>query len=316
MAVMPASPHIHEGSSVSALMREVMLALLPGTLLSIWWLGPGVLLHLLTAAVCALGAEALALWLRRRPLRPTLGDGSALVTAWLLALCLSPLAPWWATALAAVVAILIGKHAYGGLGRNPCNPAMVGYALVLLIWPAKLTLWPAAAGVGMDAVSAATPLAYVQTGLAERAMLSELLAADAMQATKMYAALAGAWLLGGLWLLWRGAIRWRIPVAMLLGMTAIALVFNQYDADRYLAPSFHLLHGATLLGAFFIATDPASSAVTMRGQLIYGAGIGILTWGIRTYGSHPDGVAFAVLLMNLAVPLCDHWGRPRPLGSR
>ncbi|MDD9818612.1 MAG: RnfABCDGE type electron transport complex subunit D [Gammaproteobacteria bacterium] len=309
------SPHLHAGTSVAALMREVLAALAPGLLLSCWLFGPRLLLHLAVASLTALACEALALRLRGLPLRPALTDGSALVTAWLLALCISPLADWWLSAAGAAFAILVVKHCYGGLGRNLFNPAMAGYVFVLLCFPVRLSLWPAAPG--LDTVSGATPLGYVQSGLAGMATLEELRAAPVFGAVggRGWEWLAPAWLAGGCWLLARRLIDWRIPAAMLLALFCVAALFYLYDDQRHASPWFHLASGGALLGAFFVATDPATSATTAWGRVLYGAGIGLLAWSVRRFGGFPDGVAFAVLIMNAAVPLIDRITRPRVLGT-
>jgi len=228
-------------------MREVLAALAPGLLLSCWLFGPRLLLHLAVASLTALACEALALRLRGLPLRPALTDGSALVTAWLLALCISPLADWWLSAAGAAFAILVVKHCYGGLGRNLFNPAMAGYVFVLLCFPVRLSLWPAAPG--LDTVSGATPRGYVQGGLAGMATREELRAAPVFGAVggRGWGWLAPAWLAG------------------------------------------------------------ASHSQPRR--------IGLLAWSVRRFGGFPDGVAFAVLIMNAAVPLIDRITRPRVLGT-
>lgn len=312
-----AAPHIHDRSSVAAVMRDVLYALLPGTLLACWWFGWGLLLNLLAAVVAALLCEALALRLRGRAVAPGLADGSAVVTAWLLALCLSPLAPWWLAASGAAFAVLAAKHLYGGLGHNPFNPAMAGYVFVLLAFPAAMAFWPPPRGVEMDAVSGATPLAYLQAGLAGGGMVTEL------EESPLFGRIGGhgwewlslAWLLGGGWLLWRKTIAWRIPCAVSLGLFLAASAFYLYDADRFPSPLFHLGTGGIVLCAFFIATDPVSAAATPRGQWLYGTGIGVLAWALRAWGGYPDGIAFAVLLMNAAVPWIDRRTRPRVLGG-
>ncbi len=297
-------------------MHPVLYALVPGVLYATWLYGARMLLHLFVASATALLAEALVLRLRRQPLRPALRDGSALITAWLLSLCLSPIAAWWVSALGAGFAVLLVKHLYGGLGRNLFNPAMAGYAFLLLCFPAQLVYWPLPAGVDWpDAFSSATPLSHVRAGLANMATVPELRTMPIFDAWSATAGLTALWFLGGLWLLWRRIINWQVPAALLGTLFFLALVFYLYDDGRYLSPWFHLCNGGVMLGAFFIATDPVSGPVTPRAQLLYGAVIGLLIWGIRGWGHFPDGVAFAVLLANGAVPLLDRYTRPRVLGG-
>ncbi len=329
------SPHLPPRDSVPALMRRVLYALAPGAALQAWHFGWGVVVQLLLAAALALAAEAAVLVLRRRPARRALADGSVLVTAALLALALPPYAPWWLTTVAVLSAVVLAKHLYGGLGYNPFNPAMVGYVVALIAFPRELTQWPAphalAAPPGLDmalglifggaqlpdALTAATPLDHVRTGLAMNRTLTELGAEPVMGrfGGKGWEWVAGGYLAGGLWLAWRRAIDWRIPSAFAAGLALPAMVAWGLDPDGHPSPLFHLLSGGAMLGAFFIATDPVTAATTPRGRLLYGAGAGLLTFLIRTFGGYPDGVAFAVLLMNMAAPTLDQLTRPRAFGE-
>jgi electron transport complex protein RnfD len=271
--------------------------------------------------------ESVALTLRGRPALPTLKDLSATVTAILLALSIPGLAPWWVISLGSLLAILMGKQVYGGLGCNPFNPAMVGYAVLLISFPREVTLWHSGPiGVGetlqaifggldshrLDALAMATPLdatrAQVATG--HPAALPESLSSARTGAVMVNI----GYLAGGLWLLRRNLIDARIPGGLLAGLAGCAFLFYVSDSTLYPNPLFHLFSGATMLAAFFIATDPVSAATTLRGRWIYSAGIGVLIYVIRTWGGYPDGVAFAVLLMNLAAPTLDHFTRPRVYG--
>lgn len=319
------APHIHRGQNVAALMLEVGAALIPGLLALVWFFGVGVLIHTLLAVVTALAAEALMLRLRGRPVRPFLTDGSALLTGLLLGLALPPLAPWWIPVIGAALALILGKHLYGGLGYNPFNPAMVGYVILLIAFPAEMIRWMPADGNGpaldvifadapVDGVTGATALDTVRTELGLQRTLEEI-AFDAPGIGDLGAA-GWEWvnlgfLLGGVWLMYRRRIDWRIPAGMLGALFIVALFFHLFDADRYPGPLFHLFSGAAMLGAFFIATDPVSAATTPKGRLIYGVGIGLIVYLIRAWGGYPDGVAFAVLLMNMAAPALDDYARPR-----
>ncbi len=337
------APHAAPAVSVPLVMRRVLYALAPAALVHSWFFGFGFLLNFVTAAIAALAVEATVLRLRRRRTRRALRDGSALVTAALLVFGIPPLVPWWIPALGAAVAVLLGKHLYGGLGRNLFNPAMVGYVFLLISFPMEMTQWvpprmgdidyqhlsfPAhlrysltgelPANVAIDALTRATPLDTVREGIRAGSSFAQT------RTGSLFGDFGGRgweWVnnfiaLGGLYLLYTTTIRWHIPAAVLAGVLVPALVLNLLDPARFAPASFHLFSGATILGAFFIATDPVSAATTDRGRLIYGAAIGVLTYVIRTWGGYPDGFAFAVLMMNAAVPLIDRFTRTRIYGRR
>lgn len=323
------SPHLPVQPSVGGVMRGVLLALLPGVAAMVWLLGIGVLINVALCIATCLATEALCLRLRKRPLPAFMADWTAVLTGALLGLALPPLAPWWIAVVGASSAIVLGKQLYGGLGYNPFNPAMVGYVVLLISFPTELTLWTVEradlattlaaqfGGLGnaaLDSVTAASPLDALRTGL------SQNLTVDEARIASLFAGGGWGWvnlgfLLGGLWLIWRKLISWHIPVAMLAGLAAMATLFWLIDADRHADPLFHLLSGAAMLGAFFIATDPVSGATTPRGKLVFGAGIGVLVYLIRQWGGYPDGVAFGVLLMNMTVPLLDTHLQPRVYGQ-
>ena len=307
-----APPHVIAGFTVPRVMFQVLAALLPVVAVQVYLHGPAILWLLAVACLTALACEALALRLRRRSASDSLRDGSVLVTGALLALAVPPTLPWWLLAFGTAVAVLIAKHAYGGLGQNPFNPAMVGYAVLLVSFPLEMTLWPAP-GSDWDAVTGATALDALRTGLRQSYTMEEILAGPAFGAV---GATGGEWvnlaaLAGGLYLLARRIVRWHIPVATLAGLAIPAAIAHGLDPGAHAAATLHLASGATMLGAFFIATDPVSAATSERGRLVFGFGIGLTTWIIRTWGGYPDGIAFAVLLMNLAVPLIDRYTVPR-----
>ena len=338
-AVAPSSPFAHMDSSVGKAMRRVIYALLPALVAQIYFFSWGSLINVLVAIGVALAAEAIMLLLRRRPIKPFLLDGSAAVTGMLLAMAVPPLAPWWLTAVGTLFAIVVVKHLYGGLGYNPFNPAMAGYVLMLISFPREMTAWVAPqmlinfhigildavqaiftgtlpGGLEVDAVTMASPLDILRTQLGLARTVQEVVEAPT------FGTLGGrGWewvdlmlLAGGIWLLMMRVITWHIPVAMLGALIAMSMIFNVGDPGRYAPPLFHVFSGAAMLGAFFIATDPVTASTTPRGRLIFGAGIGILTYIIRTWGGYPDGVAFAVLLMNLAAPTIDYYTQPRVFG--
>lgn len=333
------SPYVSKAPSVGAIMLKVILALLPGIAAYVWVFGGGILVTLLLASVTALSTEALMLKLRNRPVKPFLFDGSALLTSWLLALSLPPLSPWWLVVVGTAFAIVVAKHLYGGLGYNPFNPAMVGYAVLLISFPVLMTHWPAPlelakaqlsfaeqaqyifssalpAGIQVDAVSMATPLDYLKTQLTLHHQVLEIASAE------QFGYLGGrgtefvvlGYLLGGLYLLQQRIISWHLPTAFIVVLALISGAFYFVDASHFAMPSFHLFAGASMLAAFFIITDPVSGPTTPRGKLIFATGIAVLTYLIRVYGGYPDGVAFSVLLMNMCVPLIDAWTQPRVFG--
>ncbi|MGD2075118.1 MAG: electron transport complex subunit RsxD [Gammaproteobacteria bacterium] len=335
------SPYLPPANSVNRLMLQVKVALVPGALCLLWFFGWGMLLNLIIATATAVAAEATAVRMRGRAVLPVLSDGTAALTGLLLGLALPPLTPWWIPFIGAAFAILVGKQLYGGMGYNPFNPAMVGYVVLIVSFPLQMTLWTPPRGLGhetlslmetlalafthalpadatLDSITMATPLDTYKTQIEQNLTWSEI------SAGPLYGSLAGAgwqwanlaFLAGGLWLWRRRAIHWQIPFAVLGGLFVTALLFYLADADRFASPVFHLFSGATMLGAFFIATDPVSAATTPRGRLYYGAGIGVLVYIIRLWGGYPDGVAFAVLLMNMAAPTIDYYTQPRVFGHK
>ena len=288
---------------------------------------------------CALLFEALMLKARKQPLKLFLGDWSAVVTAVLFALCLPPLAPWWIALIGMLFAMVVAKHLYGGLGQNVFNPAMVAYVVVLVSFPQVMALWPPPAsiaahsltisevlttiftgglpaGLTWDTVSEATPLDAIHTSLASGHLVSE---ARQSPVFGDFGGLGWEWIanmyaLGGLWLLWRRIISWHVPVMMICSVVTIGLGAYLVDPGSNPVPLQHVFSGALVLGAFFIATDPVTGCTSNRGRLFFGAGVGIITLVIRRWGGYPDGVAFAVLLMNMAAPLIDRYTRPRIFG--
>jgi len=295
------------------------MALLPGLLCNIWFFGPGVVWQCLYATVFALLTEAILLTMRKRDLRLFLGDGTAIVTAWLFALMISPLVPWWVSLTGISFGLVFAKHLYGGLGQNLFNPAATGYIFVLLCFPVIMNHWPVMGelSAGIDVLSGATPLGDTQTRLAAMGMISEI------QTGPLYGMFAGAgwewvnlaYLAGGCWLVISGIISWRIPFGVAGGVFVTSTLFSLYNPDLYASPLFHLFSGGTMLGAFFIATDPVTASTTPRGKIIYGCLIGLIAFVIRVWGAYPDGVAFAVLIANAAVPLIDRYTRPNILGE-
>ncbi|TLX58339.1 electron transport complex subunit RsxD [Stutzerimonas nosocomialis] len=325
----PTSPHAKGGNRTQQVMLTVLAATLPGVLVLTWLYGAGTLINLLWASGAALAIEALILRMRQRPVGFFLRDGSALVTAVLLALALPPYAPWWLTLIAVASGIVLGKQLYGGLGQNPFNPAMVGYVVVLVSFPLQMTTWPVAhavsLGAGLQQILGlvAAPDAWTQATALDVLKNNQSLTVDELWQGPAFGHFGGigsevvnlAFLAGGLFLLHRRLFSWHAPVGMLAALFVMSLVFwNGSGSDSNGSPLFHLLSGATMLGAFFIVTDPVSGATSNRGRLVFGIGVGVLVYVIRAWGGYPDGVAFAVLLMNLAAPTIDYYTRPRTYG--
>ena len=329
------SPFLRQPASVQFVMLKVLGALLPGIGIYIWFFGWAVVVQIAIASTTALVAEAIMLSIRKKPIRQFVTDGSALVTAWLIALTLSPIVPWWLTVLAVLIAIVVAKHLYGGLGQNPFNPAMVAFCTMIVAYPQLMSQWPAAGftdfGAQMqaifghrdlDAIVMATPLDALRTALhtAEaKATVSGVLGSNASFGNiggKGWEWIAFGYLLGGLWLIQQRIITWHVPAAFLGTLGLAALFGNLASPDQYVGPAFHLVTGGAMLGAFFIATDPVSGSTTPRGKLIFAAGLAFLTWIIRTFGAYPDGIAFATLLMNICVPLIDMYTQPKVFGHK
>ncbi len=331
------APFLLKDASVSQVMTQVCLALIPGIAVYAWLVGPAILVQLAIASFTALLAEAAILRLRDKPLALFLSDGSAVVTAWLIALTFPPLAPWWLVATGTLFAIVVAKHLYGGLGQNPFNPAMVAFAVCIVAFPALMSQWPS---IGLklplldqlniifglaprvDALSGATPLDAMKTAL--KLGEGQVNVAHLLENQDIYGNFAGrgwewvtgAYLLGGLWLWQRKLITWHAPLAFLAAMVLISGGLWLYRPESFASPLFHLLSGGAMLGAFFIITDPVSGCTTPRGKLIFGFGAGLLAYIVRVFGGYPDGVAFAVLLMNLSAPLIDRLTQPRIFGMK
>jgi len=321
-------------------MALVILALLPATLFGLYQFGwPAIFLFTVTVAA-TVGFEALALMAAGKPVRVTLMDGSALLTGWLLAMTLPPWAPWWIGVVGGALAVLLGKQVFGGIGQNLFNPAMVARVTLLISFPLEMTRWvmpqpmfsSGAPGFleglaitfgnrSYDAFTGASLLGHVRTELGRGEHLDAALSAfDPLSA--LFGTVPGSLgetsavllVAGGLWLIAKRIIGWEIPVSLVGTIAVLATTMHFVDPARYAPAHYHLLAGATMLAAFFIATDPVTSPVSRQGQILFGAGVGLLIYVIRTWGGYPEGVAFAILLMNAATPMIDHYLKPRIYG--
>lgn len=327
------SPHVSDNTSVRMIMLQVSVALVPGILCYAWIMGWGVILQCLLAILFATALESIVLLIRRIPVKPFLFDGSTVVTALLFAICLSPYAPWWANLTGITFGVIIIKHCYGGLGQNIFNPAMAGYVFTLLCFPMELSIYPDPRNYPgfldtiriingnfphyPDAITGATVLSTLKSGLHGMKMISEI------SQSPVFGVLAGRstewittlWFAGGIFLIVRKIIKWQVPVVFLGTMFLISLVFYWFDSSHYPSPVFTLFAGGSMLAAFFIITEPVSSSTTPAGRLLFAAGTAIIAYIIRTWGNYPDGIAFAVLIMNFSAPLLDRMTRPRVLGE-
>lgn len=338
------SPYISQASSVRSIMLKVLAALVPGIAAYVWFFGAAILVQIALCSIAALAGEWAMLAIRRKPAATIwmfVSDGSALVTAWLIALTFPSIAPWWLPLAGTLFAIVIVKHLYGGLGQNPFNPAMAGYCLMIVAYPQLMSQWPAAgftdfaaqwqaifglrASGALDAMVMATPLDALRTALhtpEARVTVADVLGSAATSGTfgamggRGWEWVAAGYLAGGLWLVQQRIIGWHIPTAFLVTLAAIAGIASVLSPAAFAGPLFHLFSGGAMLCAFFIATDPVSGATTPRGKLIFAAGIALFTWIIRTFGAYPDGIAFATLLMNLCVPLIDMHTQPPVFGHK
>lgn len=325
MIVSP-SPHVHSGDSVQKNMYGVLLALVPALAASVWFFGLGALIVTLTSVLaCVLFEHLIQKFLLKKP--STIMDGSAAVTGLLLAFNLPTNIPLGLIIIGAVIAIGMGKMSFGGLGQNPFNPALVGRVFLLISFPVQMTSWPvpiAARGAYIDAVTGPTPLSVVKEGLSAGRPFSELTAEIPSYLNLFMGQMGGsagevagvALLLGLLYMLIKKIVTWHIPVAVVGSIAVFTGILHLSDPQAYASPLFHLLTGGVLLGAFFMATDYASSPMSKRGMLLYGAGIGIITVLIRIYGSYPEGVSFAILIMNAFTPLIDKYIKPKRFGEK
>jgi electron transport complex protein RnfD len=335
------APYLAPKANVASMMQQVLLALVPAALAHVWFFGPGFILNLLIACFFCMAGEAAMMYARGRKPATALLDYSALVTAALLAFALPSLTPWWVTGTGALFGIVVAKHLYGGLGYNIFNPAMAGYVVILVAFPMHLNLWVAPRmgdidyqylsfiqtltytltgalpdALSFDAVSRATPLDVMKSGLNNARTVAEI---HTLPIMGDFGGRGWEWIgnfiaIGGVWLLIRKIIRWQISLGVAGGLLIPATIMFLIDSSTNPSPGFHLFGGAAILCAFFIATDPVSAATSPKGRFIYGAGIGFLIYAIRTWGSYADGVAFAVLIMNMAVPAIDYLTQPHIVG--
>ena len=329
------SPFVQKAPTVTLVMMLVMFALLPGILAYIFFFGIGVLLNLTIAIITALISEYFVLKIRNLPVKLFITDGSAVVAASLLALSIPSIAPWWIIVIGTLFTIIIAKHFYGGLGSNLFNPAMVGYAVLLISFPAVMTKWPLPTShlldfniaqqiqiffygtkEMIDSVSSATPLDYIKTQIFLGKPF-DLNFTNGMPINSYFNAsiiISLSFLLGGVFMWSKKIITWHLPVTFLLSLALISAIFWLIDSSQYLSPFIHLFSGGTLLCAFFIITDPVSGPTTPKGKIFFAFGVALLVYLIRVFGGYPEGIAFAVIFMNICVPLIDSLTQPKVFG--
>ena len=321
------SPHISGDYSIRKLMMHVVIALIPAFLVSVWFFGyAAVLVTAISVASCVLFEYIIQRFVMK--VKPTVDDGSAVVTGVLLAFNVPANLPVWMIILGALVAIGIAKMSFGGLGNNPFNPALVARVFLLISFPVQMTTWPLPKGFETsyaDAVTGATPLGILKEGIRNGSSVTELMHASAMpdyqqlfignMGGSLGEIAAGALLLGFIYLLWKRVITWHIPVTIILTVAAFTTLLWLVNPSRYADPLFHLLTGGLLLGAIYMATDYVTSPMSIPGMIIYAIGIGIVTVVIRVWGAYPEGVSFAILFMNAFVPLINRYTRPRIFGE-
>lgn len=320
------SPHVHSGDTIQKNMYGVVLAMLPALLFSFWYFGMGAIIVTLTAvASCYLFEYAIQKYLLK--VVPTINDGSALITGILLAFNVPSNLPIWIIMIGALVAIGMGKMTFGGLGNNIFNPALVGRVFLLISFPVQMTSWPKPLNFAtkyIDAETGATPLAIIKEGLNSGKPLSELVGQIPSNMDLFLGNMGGsmgeiagaALILGLLYMLVKKIITWHIPVSIIGSVVVFTGILHMVDPEAYAGPMFHILTGGLLLGGIYMATDYVTSPMSNKGMLIYGIGIGILTVVIRVFGAYPEGVSFAILIMNAFTPLINVYLKPKRFGEK
>lgn len=324
--IISASPHVHSNRTSKKLMYDVVIALIPAFLVSLYVFGIGAFIVTAVAVIsCLLFEYLIQKFLMKTTV--TIGDGSALITGILLAFNLPSGLPIWMIIVGSLVAIGVAKLSFGGLGFNIFNPALVGRVFLLVSFPVQMTMWPTAVennATIVDAVTGATTLGMIKEGLMFGDTMTTI-SANLPSNLEMFLGLSGgsigemsglALLLGGIYLLIRKVITWHIPVTILVTMAVMTGIFWVINPESYASPIIHILSGGALLGAFYMATDLVTSPMTKKGMIIFAIGIAIITVVIRLFGAYPEGISFAILIMNAFVPLINTYFKPRRFGSK
>ena len=318
------SPHQQSPETTRKLMYGVVIALLPALAASIYYFGIGAIIVTLTSVLSCVAVEYL---IQRFILKvkPSISDGSAVVTGLLLAFNVPSNLPVHIIAIGAIIAIGVAKMTFGGLGNNPFNPALVGRVFLLISFPVQMTSWTVPTGFKTgyaDAVTGATPLGLLSEGVKNGDTVSAIMEKIPSHMQLFYGQMGGsmgevaalALIIGGIYLLWKKIITWHIPVTVLFTVALFTGILWLVDPTKFADPLFHLLTGGLMLGAIYMATDYVTSPMTHKGMIIYGIGIGVITVLIRTWGAYPEGVSFAILIMNAFVPLLNMYIKPRRFG--
>jgi len=319
------SPHVHNDQSVHKIMWGVVLALVPAFLVSLWYFGLGALVTTAIAVLsCVIIEFAIAKYMLKE--HPAVSDGSAVVTGILLAFNVPSSIPWWQLVIGSIVAIGVAKMSFGGLGRNPFNPALIGRVFMLISFPVDMTLWPLPVQnrfTLIDALTGPTSLGVVKEGVKNGETISQLSSQLPDYVSMLMGNMGGslgevsaaALLLGGGYMLYKKIITWHIPVSYLLTVFVFTGILWLINPEQYIDPVFHMLAGGLILGAVYMATDMVTSPMTWKGMLVFGFGCGILTVLIRVWGSYPEGVSFAILIMNAVTPLINKGFKPTRFGK-
>jgi electron transport complex protein RnfD len=321
------SPHVHTNNSVQKLMYGVIYAMIPALLVSVYFFGMGAVKVILLSVVFCMMVEYLV---QKYILKTaaTITDGSAMITGILLAFNVPSNLPWWIILIGAIVSIGIAKMSFGGLGKNIFNPALVGRVFLLISFPVQMTSWPVPkalfGGTITDAITGPTPLGIMKEGLSAGKTVQEIMPEIPDYVTQLMTGFQGgslgevsalALILGAIYMLYRKIITWQTPTAYLGSVVIFSGILWLVDPTLYVDPVFHLVTGGMMLGVFYMATDMVTSPMSSRGQLVFGAGAGILTILIRVFGAYPEGVSFAILIMNAFVPIIDRGFKPKRFGE-
>ncbi|MDF1560389.1 MAG: RnfABCDGE type electron transport complex subunit D [Bacteroidales bacterium] len=319
------SPHLSSPETTRRLMYGVVIALVPALAASIYYFGMGAIIVTLTSVLSCVAVEYLVQKFILKT-KPSVKDGSAVVTGLLLAFNVPSNLPIWIIIIGAIISIGVAKMTFGGLGSNPFNPALVGRVFLLISFPVQMTSWPVPSGFRtgyLDAVTGATPLGILTEGVKAGESVASLMEKVPTHMQLFYGYMGGsmgeiaaaALILGGIYMLWKKIISWHIPVSILMSVALFTGILWLADPTIYADPGFHLLTGGIMLGAIFMATDYVTSPMTHKGMIIYGVGIGVITVLIRTWGAYPEGVSFAILIMNAFVPLLNMYIKPKRFGK-
>lgn len=317
------SPHIHSDDSTQKIMYRVVYAMIPALAWSVFVFGLDALrVTLIAVAACLAFEYIIQKYLLKT--KPMITDGSALITGILLAFNVPSNLPWWIIVVGSLVSVGIAKLSFGGLGNNIFNPALVGRIFMLISFPVQMTSWPVNARSGIDAVTSATPLSIIKEGISNGTPISEITQKLPTTFDMLLGNIGGSLgeisalllIVGGIYMLWKKVITWHIPVSIILTVAVVAAIFWKINPTTYINPVYHVLTGGLMLGAIFMATDMVTSPMNPKGQIIYGVGIGLITISIRMFGAYPEGISFAILIMNAVTPLINTYVKPKRFGGK